>query len=605
MKCIIKHNEKIESYNYGGKANSLLKLVSNGINIPKFFILSSHAYQSFLEFNQISLAKNYQNIKESIDKAIFPEDLKEEIYNLWDEYHFIKASIRSSASNEDGHEKSFAGQYETFLNIEKDNLLKSIKNCWKSLYGDHVLAYNNDLNTVSMNIIIEEMIDADYSGVAFSIDPTSNSKNYSVIEVVKGLGEQLVSGSVTPSSLKIRRQTGRCDFCSGNIKLDDKTIFELEKMVLKIEKIYDLPIDIEWCILKNSIYILQARPITAFNDPIIPYKKVISREKSIIEAEIYYRGEYEGIKSLTNNLYYFNPLFIYDSKKGITNVYYNEIDLEEDPNNIYFYMQDNFNNTKQLYNKALESCKYLNTMVDNDKKNKFNYEQFIDHMLVIYPFTSLGNLAGYFENISSELRALLIDFRNNYDYILYKANEYLLFQAKERLPKEYQSHLKFLFIEEIFKSQLPSMDIIKSRRNGYIYFNNKLELVEDIDKWLKKRNITIQTTQKGNGVKGSTAYAGVIKGKVCQVFKKEDFEKFEKGDILVTTMTTPKFTSILKIAGAIVTDEGGLTCHASIIARELKVPCIIGCKNATEFLKDGMIVEVNANEGIVNIISSN
>jgi len=68
-------------------------------------------------------------------------------------------------------------------------------------------------------------------------------------------------------------------------------------------------------------------------------------------------------------------------------------------------------------------------------------------------------------------------------------------------------------------------------------------------------------------------------------------------------MTTPKFTPILQRAAAIVTDEGGLTCHAAIIARELKVPCLIGTKNATDMLEDGMMVEVDADNGIVKILS--
>jgi len=262
-------------------------------------------------------------------------------------------------------------------------------------------------------------------------------------------------------------------------------------------------------------------------------------------------------------------------------------------------MQKDIDNTKELYSKALESCDYLNKIVDTNKA--FNYKEFIHNMLIIYPFTSLGNLAGHFENISQELKELLVDFRNNYDYILYKANEYLHLKVKEILPKEYQEHLKFLFIKEVFNNQLPSFETIEQRKRGYIYFDNKLELVEDSTKWLEKKNITIKKLQDGNVIKGSIAYNGITTGKVCQVFKKEDFEKFQKGDILVTTMTTPKFTPILKIAGAIVTDEGGITCHAAIIARELKVPCIIGCKNATEVLKNGMIVEVNANEGIINI----
>ena len=75
-----------------------------------------------------------------------------------------------------------------------------------------------------------------------------------------------------------------------------------------------------------------------------------------------------------------------------------------------------------------------------------------------------------------------------------------------------------------------------------------------------------------------------------------------KGDILVAIMTTPNFIPALEKAAAFVTDEGGITCHAAIIAREMKKPCIIGTKIATKFLKDGDIVQVDANNGIVHIL---
>lgn len=603
MKNIIKHNEKIEKYHFGGKANSLLKLVNNDITVPKFFILTSNAYQEFLNFNNIDIYTSNDEMKKKIECADFPSNLIEEVNRVWDQYQFIKVAVRSSATNEDGKEKSFAGQYESFLNVEKDDLMHAIKNCWKSLYEDNVVSYNDNGYSVSMNIIIQDMIAAEYAGVAFSLDPTMNSKNYSVIEAVEGLGEQLVSGSVTPSYFMVRRQTSRCDSSLGNVKLSDQWIAKLESCVLNIEKIFGVPVDIEWCIAKKHIYIVQTRPITAFNFHKIPYKKVISREKSLIEIEIYYQGEYEGIKSLTRDLYYFKPLFIYDREKDIVNIYYNDTNLEEEPSNIYYYMDLDLDKIKRMYEKVLDSCKYLNQVVDTDKN--FKYKVFIENMLIIYPFTSLGNLAGRFENISPEIKSLLIDFRNHYDYILYKADEYLLMKAKNHLPEEYKEDLKYLLIHEIFDNQLPCKNIVEERKKGYIYFNGQFEWMEEYNEWLEKNNITIEMEQGQTVVKGNVAYSGVAKGKVCQVFKKEDFEKFKEGDILVTTMTTPKFTPILKSAAAIVTDEGGITCHAAIIARELKVPCIVGCKNATSMLRDGMFVEVNADSGIVNIMDGN
>ena len=83
-----------------------------------------------------------------------------------------------------------------------------------------------------------------------------------------------------------------------------------------------------------------------------------------------------------------------------------------------------------------------------------------------------------------------------------------------------------------------------------------------------------------------------------------DFGKLNKGDILVSSMTTPSMAPIMKKAGAFVTDEGGITCHAAILAREMKKPCIIGTKNATRVLKDGDLVEVDADKGVVRIIKS-
>ncbi len=599
MNYIVGDKEKLNA-DFGGKANSLLKLVENNFNVPRFYIITSKAYQEFLKFNHIESFDDLVKLKKEIEDANFPNTLEDEIFDYWEKYNFDKTAVRSSASNEDGQEKSFAGQYKTYLNVNKKELLIKIKKCWISLFEDNVVAYSNDISNQVMNVIVQEMVEADYSGVAFSSDPTGSSNNYSVIEVCPGLGEKLVSGNVTPTTMYVRRQTHHSDSITGQNYLTEEDISHLEQIILKIEEIYSMPMDIEWCTKKNLIYILQARAITAQNPSLNLYRKVISREKTIIETEIYYQGEYEGIKSLTKNLYYFKPLFIYDKEKEITNVYYNDTALEEDPKTIYYYMQKDIKKTKELYNKALSSCKYLNMIVDNEESD-FNYKEFIKNMLIIYPFTSLGNLAGYFENISSELKELLIDFRNNYDYILYKANEYLHNKAKKILPKEYQEHIKFLFIEEVFQNKMPSLDLIQKRKNGYIFFDNNLELVDNIPLWLERKNIVIKSQQDGKIIKGSVAYSGKITGKVCQIYTKEDFKKFEKGDILVTTMTTPKFTPILKLAGAIVTDEGGITCHAAIIARELKIPCIIGCKNATEILKNDMIVEVNANEGIINI----
>ena len=101
---------------------------------------------------------------------------------------------------------------------------------------------------------------------------------------------------------------------------------------------------------------------------------------------------------------------------------------------------------------------------------------------------------------------------------------------------------------------------------------------------------------------GKTAYPGLVRGKAQIILSEADFPRFEKGNILVTSMTRPEFVPIMKKASAVVTDEGGITCHAAIVSRELKLPCITGTKKATLILKDGDLVEVDAENGIVKKI---
>ena len=103
-------------------------------------------------------------------------------------------------------------------------------------------------------------------------------------------------------------------------------------------------------------------------------------------------------------------------------------------------------------------------------------------------------------------------------------------------------------------------------------------------------------------ISGQIACKGKVKGQVKVVLNSKEFDKFRAGDILATSMTRPEFLPLIKKAAAIITDEGGITCHAAIISRELNIPCIIGTRNATRVLKDGDLVEVDADKGSIKIL---
>ncbi|MBI3685441.1 hypothetical protein HY250_03495 [Candidatus Azambacteria bacterium] len=119
---------------------------------------------------------------------------------------------------------------------------------------------------------------------------------------------------------------------------------------------------------------------------------------------------------------------------------------------------------------------------------------------------------------------------------------------------------------------------------------------------LKELGIQEEVYTTGEALHGQSAYKGKVTGRVKILHSSSEGQNFPEGDILVTGMTTPDFVPIIKKASAIITDERGITSHAAIISRELKIPCVIGTKSATRVLKDGDLVEVNADKGVVKII---
>ena len=134
----------------------------------------------------------------------------------------------------------------------------------------------------------------------------------------------------------------------------------------------------------------------------------------------------------------------------------------------------------------------------------------------------------------------------------------------------------------------------------YIDFKKIKEQINDI--YLQEQ--TKITSNQVNEIRGQIGCVGKIQGKVRIVMNAALAENFVEGEILVAGMTRPEYVPLMKKAIAIITDEGGITCHAAIVSRELKIPCIIGTKIATKVLKDGDLVEVDANNGVVKIINT-
>ena len=148
---------------------------------------------------------------------------------------------------------------------------------------------------------------------------------------------------------------------------------------------------------------------------------------------------------------------------------------------------------------------------------------------------------------------------------------------------------------------MPEMDSVVGRGSGVYYrTRDEVKVITDVATVQKIRDEMNASTS--GIIKGTIAFKGKAKGLVKMVFSKADISNVLLGDILVARTTMPDYTPAMEIASAFVTEEGGVTSHAAIIARELKKPCIVGTGNCTKILKDGDLVEVDANNGVVKII---
>jgi len=189
-----------------------------------------------------------------------------------------------------------------------------------------------------------------------------------------------------------------------------------------------------------------------------------------------------------------------------------------------------------------------------------------------------------------------------YSLLLKKINQIL---KKDKIYKDIDWYDPQSLITYLSKGKALSKKELSSRKVCYILFVKKDGLrVISGQSALRQYNKIFKEKFNTNVslLKGTVACAGNAKGKIKIVITKQDQAKFKPGDILISTMTTPNLMGAVKKAAAIVTDEGGMTAHAAIISRELNIPCLVGTKVATKVFKDGDLVEVDANNGIIKKI---
>ena len=771
-----------DQYKAGGKAYSLGRMIKH-FPIPNGFVILSYTFDIFIKENQLKgkikkiisssddCFTKSQKIKDLIISAPLNKTDARDIMNHFARLHSPFVAVRSSATCEDSIDKAWAGQLDTFLNTDKENLLDNIKLCWASLLSERALAYGGDiLNKASVAVVVQEMVFADVAGVAFSVNPLTQNINEILVNAVYGLGEAIVSGEVTPDQYLIHK-TGRildqthvpqskglyskrknvtwCDIPQkeqNKAKLSPEMILKLGAIVAKIEKFYHFPVDTEFAVKNKKIYILQARPITTFNNTAKDYRapKVFERHS----IPLFTQDGFEGLMGQTKLLEkYFKFPYVKDldvAAYAEQYLCYSQKFTSECRDAYYWaYKQQDFSalfkvgqicrRNYRFYQKTFAasasktpSPRELESMLNNICNRMLFEMVFVDMLMDLSDIVSedLLNLIqkkkmpNITENLlilsatedltrleceNQSMQAILEIARKTKNWQTDKKINQLIdkhlrefsgitvramhgrFMEKNdiinRLTENLKSHKDFFtknvandkkMVQSIFKQyrfnafEKEFIAFVKEANflrthildmyhwlsekfmlifdkigctSGYkgfdfrnmtpkeiidwYYGKGKFKLRED-DKWLWYRyddeRKVVDTPQEikkalkqfvlpdrkatvsANQVKGTTAYPGTVRGPARILKDIKEVKKVCFGDIIISPMTWPSVIIALEKAAAFVTDEGGILCHAAILARELKKPCITGTKNATALFHDGDMIEVDGETGIVRKI---
>lgn len=302
--------EKTQLSLVGGKGLNLGELSSvQGIQVPEGFCVTTVGYEKAIEQNEdlqtllqqltklkmeerAQIGEISKKIREVIMAVEIPSDVVEAVTHYLSRFGNEHAyAVRSSATAEDLPYASFAGQQDTYLNIiGEEAILQHVRKCWASLFTERAVTYRMqngfEHNQVSICVVIQKMVFPEASGILFTADPITSNRKVLSIDASFGLGEALVSGLVSADNYKVKEDeivekviatkklaiygrkeggTERKKIAPNKQKvqtLTEQQILQLARIGRQIEAYFGCPQDIEWCLVDDTIYIVQSRPIT-------------------------------------------------------------------------------------------------------------------------------------------------------------------------------------------------------------------------------------------------------------------------------------------------------------------------------------------------------
>ena len=299
MTFVFSHSDGVDLSRMGGKAAALSSLSGTGMKIPAWFVISPAAFEAGLSPGQsraLLQAQDQDELEEFFARVSPPAEVMEEVETrfaaLDQGSRFV--AVRSSGVQEDGVEHSFAGQFDSYLSVTRERLPARIVDVWRSGFSERVLAYRRENNLEGLPqapaVLVQEMVDSEVSGVAFSADPVTGRRSVAVVSALHGLGTALVGGdadadtwrvhfdgTVLERDIVVKNLAHRpapdsaegfaaheiAEPTASEPALTDGQAARVAEVARRAERHFGRPQDIEWAMRGGDIFLLQSRPVTS------------------------------------------------------------------------------------------------------------------------------------------------------------------------------------------------------------------------------------------------------------------------------------------------------------------------------------------------------
>ncbi|QDV50471.1 PEP/pyruvate-binding domain-containing protein [Gimesia fumaroli] len=612
-----------------------------------------------LNAGQIDLSQAHQQIRSCFEGVAIPGEIREAVNEAANVLNVTRVSVRSSATCEDSATSAWAGQLETFLDVRPDAIMDKIRDCWLSLFSESALSYGAThgfaAGEISVAVVVQQMVASDISGIGFSVHPVTQEPEIQLIEACLGLGEAIVSGRIVPDQFVVERGTNqilesmigeqkealwmgegdtkpawqKLDGRGSQPKISTQQVTEFAGLLTRLHDHYGHPIDTEWAIENGQFQVLQARPITTlaeeYNQTLIDesqeWQFTVRRPFFLLAASIlpYWLDAKHADNTLGGHL---NEALLVQDETEMMNLFYSKESADAFLDRIGDLFQNHRDELIRILRYGLGIYAQAPPVLERGLDGFQNLEELEDFFAdvaqhtTVFPAWVLIYIEAH-EVDDPEVRALAEQIRSHSLYPVIERNilEPLAAQTAEQLGFSQPDRTGDLVLWSELKAGTVTRELLESRLQAveagdrYIFQmiggEEKFHLVSQtgylLTRLAKQRQLA--RTNNSNELTGQAAWPGIFRGRARVVLTLDAKDQtIDASEVLVSIQSNPALLPLLNRCGAIVTDDGGIGCHAAILARELKKPTLIGTREATTRIQTGDLIEVDTYAQVVRIL---